>query len=83
MQVDVSFNTQEHTAFLKFKVADFKSDLQFSECLAIITIFSGDFYLDPELELEDLKSFVESAQAAEKTELIFDLSEDGLELELA
>lgn len=82
MLVDVSFNAKEQSAYLKFKVEDFKNEQDFSECLAIITIFSGDFYLDPELEISDLEEFISAANSKQKAYLLFDLSEEGLELEL-
>ena len=82
MNVDINFHPKDHMAFLNFTVSDFKSDLQLKECLAIVAVFSGDFYLDPELEIEDIEGFVNMAREKEKKQLVFELSEDGLELEL-
>ena len=82
MNVNISFHPKDHMAFLNFSVEDFKSDLQLKECLAIVAIICGDFYLDPELEIEDIEQFVEAAKEKQKTQLVFELSEEGLELEL-
>jgi len=82
MKLDISFHPQDHMAFLNFAVSDFTTELQYKECLAIVTIISGDFYLDPELEITDIEEFVATAKEKNKTNLIFELSEDGLELEL-
>jgi hypothetical protein len=82
MNVNISFHPKDHMAFLDFSVDDFKSDLQLRECLAIVAIVSGDFYLDPELEIEDIEQFVTAAREKSKTHLVFELSEEGLELEL-
>jgi hypothetical protein len=83
MNVDISFHPKEHMVFLKFKVSDFESELQNRECLAIVAVFSGDFHLDPELEINDISGFTKTAKEKDKAYLIFELCEEGLELELA
>lgn len=81
MQVDIKFQKTEQTASLGFKLADFKDNLSKLECLAIITTFAADFYLDPELEVSDLEGFIAQATDLKKSVLTFILHEDGLELE--
>lgn len=81
MLVDIKFQKTEQTASLSFKTQDFKDNLSKQECLAIITTFAADFYLDPELEISDLDSFIDQAGDENKSILTFILHEEGLELE--
>ena len=64
-----------------FLIENFTSLKDYKECLAIICMISADYYLDPELEIEDLKNFVEQAKDKTKSSLTLFISEDGLELE--
>lgn len=82
MQVDIKFQKEDQSASLAFEVANFTDKLSKQECLAILTTFAADFYLDPELEISDLDGFIEQARAQNKSSLLFILHEDGLELEL-
>lgn len=81
MNVDVKFNPKEQSATLEFKLADFKSELNYQECLGIVVVFCSDFYLDPELGTDDIKGFIAQGKEANKDSILFDLSEEGLELE--
>lgn len=81
MNVNVKFNPKEQSATLEFKLADFSKELDFQECLGTIVVFCSDFYLDPELDLVDIKDFVKQGKENDKNSVLFDLSEEGLELE--
>ena len=82
MLVDIKFQKDHQSASLSFKVDDFKDLLSRQECLAILSLTAADFYLDPELGMDDLEELVEQARESKKQSLIFYLHEDGLELEL-
>ena len=82
MLVDITFDKKEQTACLNFKIENLNSVLAKQETLAILTTMAADFYLDPELEVEDLDSFISQATEGDKNSLYFILHEDGLELEL-
>ena len=81
MLVDITFQKKEQTATLAFKIKDLDSQLAKQETLAIITTMAADFYLDPELEIEEIKGFATQALEQDKESLVFILHEDGLELE--
>ena len=81
MLVDIKFQKEDQSASLSFKLIDFKDNLAKKECLAILTTFAADFYLDPELEASDLEGFITQASEQKKEALLFMLHEDGLELE--
>lgn len=82
MIVDIQFNPKEQSAILTYELANFATELNKKECLAIITIVSADFYLDPEIELEHLDEFLKIAQEQDKSKLVFEISEDGVDLQL-
>ena len=81
MNVDIKFNPKEQSATLDFKLENFNKELDYQECLGIVVIFCADFYLDPELSIEDIQSFITQGRENNKQSICFDLSEDGLELE--
>ena len=84
MQVDIKF---EKSPIIQtkaiFELASFKSDLDYKETLGIIFMISADYYLDPELEIDDLRGFVTQGQENSKDKLTLFVSEDGLELEFS
>ncbi|MBD64516.1 MAG: hypothetical protein CME62_04885 [Halobacteriovoraceae bacterium] len=82
MLVDISFNPKAQSALLEFQVEHFDSDLRLKECLAIMTVISADFYLDPEIEPEHLAEYIAIAREQNKNAMLFEISEDGVELEL-
>jgi hypothetical protein len=82
MKTDISINHKTLDTNITFKVNDIKNENSLKDCLAIVSMISGDYALDPELDLEDMISFVEKAKSEDKMALLFTISEDGLELEL-
>lgn len=64
-----------------FETKNFTKEKDFKEALAIIFMVCGDYYLDPELEVEDLQGFLEKASEKKKDKLALYISEDGLELD--
>lgn len=66
-----------------FALSNFSLEKDFQECLAIICMISGDYYLDPELDLDDLKKFVEQGKENQNTNMTLFISEEGLELEFS
>lgn len=81
MLVDIKFQKDEQTATMEYKLEHFKDKLAKQECLAILTTFAADFYLDPELEVADLEEYLSQAREQNKESLVFILHEEGLELE--
>lgn len=82
MIADISVNPKTLDCDIRFRIEDIKNENSIKDCLAIVSMISGDYALDPELELEDMISFVEKAKNEDKVTLLFTVSEDGLELEL-
>lgn len=64
-----------------FKFLDLNTEKDYKETLAIVFMICADYYLDPELDLSDLKGFVEQGKENKKSGLCVEASEDGLELE--
>lgn len=82
MQNDISIDPKTMSARLLFKIEDFKSEKDFKDALAILSMVAGDFHLDPEVEVEELQGFVQKAKNEAKMALEFVVDEEGLELEL-
>lgn len=81
MLVDISFDEKNHETFATFEILNMHNDRAIKEVLAIITMISADYYLDPELEIEDMNNFISQANEKSKAKMTFSVSEDGLELE--
>ncbi len=82
MQVNIQIiETPELATSASFELSNFQTEKDFKEALAIIFMISADYYLDPELELQDLKEFVGQASESNKAKVTLTASEDGLELE--
>jgi hypothetical protein len=64
-----------------FNVEDFKNSKDYKECTAIIFMICADYYLDPEIGLEDIEGFVQQAKEKSKAKLALFADEDGIELE--
>ena len=84
MLVDINVHaTPDIFTKATFKLENFKTDNDFKQALAIIFMVSADYYLDPELEVENLVEFVNSGRENSKNNLTLEASEDGLELEFS
>ncbi len=64
-----------------FELANFKTEKDLKEGLAIVFMVAADYYLDPELELEDFANLIEQGKEKSKAIMALAVSEDGLELE--
>lgn len=64
-----------------FATKDFNGPKDFKESLAIIFMICADYYLDPELGLEDIAGFVDQAKEKNKAKLALFADEAGIELE--
>ena len=82
MNVDITFQEKPELATTaSFKLLNLNTDKDFKEALAIIVILSADYYLDPELGVEDLQDYVNQAKENNKAKMTLEISEEGLELE--
>lgn len=82
MKSDITIHPKDLSATLIFHVEDFRSDSDYKNALAILSMVAGDYQLDPEVEVKELKAFVEQAIEGDKNALEFIVDEEGLELEL-
>lgn len=82
MKTDISINPKTLAAHVVFLAQDFAKESDYKDALAILSMVSGDFHLDPEIGVEELKEFVQKAKNEAKMALEFVVDEEGLELEL-
>jgi len=83
MNVDININPKTLDCDLVFAVANFKTPVDFKNAIAIICMVSGDFSLDPELEVEDLEEIVATAKEKESKNVNFYIGEGGVEADFS
>ena len=64
-----------------FQLESFSAPKDYKEALAIIFMISADYYLDPELEIEDFQNIIKQGKEKSSVSLILLVNEDGIELE--
>ena len=82
VDINVHANPDIYTT-ATFQLENFKTDSDFKQALAIIFMVSADYYLDPELDVENLVEFVNTGRENSKDNLTLEASEDGLELDFS
>ncbi|MCO4754812.1 MAG: hypothetical protein KC478_10045 [Bacteriovoracaceae bacterium] len=82
MKTEISVDPKTLSAKALFLVEDFKEEKDFKDTLAILSMVAGDYHLDPEVELDELKDFVKKAQEEAQSALEFIIDEEGIDLEL-
>jgi hypothetical protein len=82
MIVDVDIDKFSQSYLLKFEVENFKKTDDYKMAVATVTCFSNDYDLDPELNHEDMKEIVEKTIELEKEFFVFEISEDGIEVDI-
>ncbi len=80
VNIEVFEKPEIHTK-ATFDFINLNTEKDFKETLAIIFMVSADYYLDPELEIEDLKEFKTMGLEKNKAKLTLIASEDGIEAE--
>jgi hypothetical protein len=81
MIVDIEFDEKNHETFATFEISNMADERKIKEVLAIITMISADYHLDPELEVDDMQGFIAQANEKSKAKMTFSICEEGLELE--
>lgn len=82
MKIDIDFNKDEQSAYLTFYNCEFKEKRDFIVAISTIEIFSGDFSLDPELEIEDLEDILKQSKQKNSDKFIVIINEDEIEVDL-
>lgn len=82
MLVDIKIieKPELHTKAI-FKLSDIENERSIKEIAAIIFMIAGDYALDPEIEIDDIKDFMAMALEKNKAKMALFISEDGLELD--
>lgn len=69
-------------SFIEFQVSEFKSQKDFKDALALITMVAGDYELDPEVDEEVLTDLIEKTKEYTKESFIFSFHEEGIEVDI-
>jgi len=82
MICDIKINPKTFECTLEFELNHFNSDKEFKDSLAILTMVSGDYSLDPEIELDEFKDLINQGVSSQKSIIQFLIDEEGIEAEL-
>jgi len=82
MIVDIDIDKFSKSYLLNFEIKNFKSPDDYKMAVGIVTCFSNDYDLDPELDHEDMKEIVEKTVELEKEKFVFEINEDGIEVDI-
>jgi hypothetical protein len=82
MICDIKINPKTLECTLEFELTHFISDKEFKDSLAILTMVSGDYSLDPEIELDEFKDLINQGVSSKKSIIQFLIDEEGIEAEL-
>jgi len=80
MKIDFKINEKDHSANILINPIDAEKAIEQKNLLALVTMVCADFYLDPELELEQLNDFIHQAKEKEST-ILLTIDEEGIDLE--
>ena len=82
MKLEIDYKAAQELVELKFHCNQLTNKRDINVALSILQTFSADYDMDPEISPEDLQGFLKKADTDNKDTLIFEISEDGIELEL-
>ncbi len=83
MKVDIQIAKDCEQVDIKFFCDEFTTPRHYREAIHIVTCFSYEFDLDPELEAEDLEEIIEKTRELEKDEFTFNINEEGIEVDIS
>lgn len=83
MKVDISVAKDETEVKITFFCDSFNGPKNYREAIHIVTCFSYEFDLDPELEAEDLEEIIEKTKELELDQFTFVISEEGIEVDIS
>jgi len=83
MKVDIQIAKDHEQVDITFYCDAFTTPRHYREAIHIVTCFSYEFDLDPELEDEDLEEIIEKTRELEKEEFTFNINEEGIEVDIS
>lgn len=81
MQIDFNLD-QDFTSSLKFELTNIQTDRDKKLVVALVTMVSGDYALDPEIELSTIDEILDSVKTQNKESFTFQINEDGIEVDI-
>lgn len=82
MKCNIDVNPKTYECTLEFTLKDYASEKDYQNSLAIIAMVSGDYNLDPEIELDEFKELITKGLDDKKDIIQFLIDEEGIEAEL-
>lgn len=82
MIVDIDIDKFSKSYLLKFQLEHFKTPEDYKMAVTVVTCFSNDYDLDPELDDSDMKDIADKTIELEKDFFTFDINEDGIEVDI-
>ena len=78
MNLNVQFTSDQSEIILRLPVDEFKRPSDYDDALSIIEIFCGEFGIDPELGISDLRALADDARSNEISHLVFKINEESI-----
>lgn len=82
MNCDISVNPKTFECTLEFKLENFHTEKDYQDSLAVLSMISGDYSLDPEIELDEFKKLIGQGLNNNKSLIQFLIDEEGIEAEM-
>jgi hypothetical protein len=80
MKNEFSINPKTHEANLVISPDNISNDQDIKNLLALITIIGADFYLDPEISIDEMKGIIDSAHEKNK-QIMINFNEEEIDME--
>ncbi len=82
MKIEIDMKEKEQMALITFFTDEFKAPRDYVVALSFVYSVAADFELGPELESEDLEELIKQFRDDKKDKFVFEISEDGIEINL-
>lgn len=80
MKMDIDHDSKTDEYSVEVKITDLKTSKDYDLLHTVVNVFSMEFDLDPEIQVEDLRKIVQEARAEEAESIIIDISSEGVEV---
>ena len=80
MLVDFDIDDKNESFHLKFENINFTKERNYILAVDIINCIAGDYSVDPEIEVDDMKDIVKRAKDAEKKNFSVEIHEGGVDI---
>ncbi|MCT4641794.1 MAG: hypothetical protein N4A33_05800 [Bacteriovoracaceae bacterium] len=78
MKCDITIDEKNLECNLTFNLGDFTDQKNYKDALTVVSMVSGDYHLDPEIELDDFIELVSKGKSDNKQVITFSINEEEI-----